>query len=274
MQILELSNPVSGHNRHGFVSAPKSPKAVMLIAHGFGEHCGRYDQMAEYLAGKNIAVIAIDLEGHGKSGLKTGVVKDYEILKADIDLMLAESAKRFDGLPVFLFGHSMGGGLALHYGLSRDVSAFSGFIVSAPLIHPAEPIGGALQTIVKILRRVIPSMTIKNEIPGDKVSSIPEEQSKYETDPLNHDRLGLGLAIGMIEGGEWVASQASEWNAPLLMMHAVSDQLTRFDSSQAFADQAKNCRFMALENCEHEIHNDVTRDQVYAAISEFIESRL
>ena len=274
MQVLKLSNPVSGHDRHGFVSAPDMPKAVMLVAHGFGEHCGRYDQMAEFLAGQNIAVIAIDLEGHGKSGLKTGVVKDYEILKADIDLMLAEATKRFAGLPIFLFGHSMGGGIALNYGLSRDVSAFSGFIVSAPLIHPAEPITGAMRMAVKLLRRVLPSMTIKNEIPGDKISSVPEEQSKYETDPLNHDRLGLGLAIGMIEGGEWVADQAANWKAPLLMMHAVSDQLTAFDSSQAFADQASHCQFMALENCQHEIHNDVTRDQVYAAITDFIESSL
>ncbi len=273
-QTLELTNPVSAHKRHAIYDGPDKPRAVMLICHGFGEHCERYRPMMSHMKDHGIATLSLDQEGHGQSEGKRGVCHSYDILHADVDLLKAQAASQFPGVPVFLLGHSMGGGLVLNYGLKHGSDGLQGFIVTAPLIHPAEPIPGPLRIVVKMLRRIFPNVTLDNSISGDKVSSVPEEQEKYENDPLNHGRLGVGLAADIIEGGEWVAENAANWRAPLLLMHARQDKLTRFDSSVEFAAKAQNCTFIPFENCEHEVHNDVTRDQVYGEIIKFIEARI
>ena len=273
ISALSLKNPVSGHERHGCVSAPASPSAVMLIVHGFGEHSGRYLGMMEHFAEAGVAVMALDLEGHGQSEGPPGVVHSYDILLADVDLLMNQANARFPGVPVILYGHSMGGGLALHYVLKNGAQNLAGVIASAPLIHPADPVPRPLRAIVKLLRKLAPNKTLGNTISGDKISTLTAEQSRYENDPLNHGRLGIGLAVDIIEGGEWVAENAGKWTAPLLLMHAEQDKLTRFDSSRDFAALAQNCTFMPVFECEHEMHNDIHRDQVYAAMLSFIRDR-
>jgi len=67
----------------------------------------------------------------------------------------------------------------------------------------------------------------------------------------------------MVEGGEWIMENASSWNTPLLMVHARPDQLTDFAASEAFAAKAQSCTFIPFEGCEHEIHNDCHRADVY-----------
>ena len=273
MTEIELINPVNNSERAGFVCAPENPKAVMVITHGFGEHSGRYHGMAEHLAGQGIAVLAIDLEGHGKKTTRKGVVRSYDIFHGDVSLLLSEARQRFPDLPVFLYGHSMGGGLVLNHGMTKAPKV-DGYIVSAPLIIPAEPVPGPLRAMAKLLRPILPNMTLKNTVPGDHVSSIAAEQTAYEQDPLNHGRLGLGLAVDIIESGEWVAENAGNWNAPLLLMHARGDRLTQFEATEKFAAKANNCTFMAMDNCEHEMHNDVVRPQIYDAITQFIQDHL
>ena len=78
----------------------------------------------------------------------------------------------------------------------------------------------------------------------------------------------------MVEGGEWIADNAANWQKPLLIVHAREDQLTDFSASEAFAAQAPDCSFKAYENCEHEIHNDTPRADVYKAAADFIERHL
>lgn len=247
--------------------------AALSIIHGFGEHSGRYEHMMKALAEQGIASLAMDLEGHGRFADKKGVCRNYDILRADVDMSLAELGMRFPNVPQFLFGHSLGGGLVLNYGLQQSPD-IKGFIVSAPLIVPADPISNGLRVLVRTLRRFMPGVTLSNPISGDKVSSIAAEREKYEKDPLNHGRLGVGLAQDMILGGEWVADNAEHWRAPLLLMHARADKLTSFAASEAFAHQAKNCTFLPMENCEHEMHNDVTRDAVYQSMIDFIKALL
>ncbi len=273
INTLKLKNPLNGHNRHGISCEAAQPLVAMVIIHGFGEHCERYRPMMTHLAAQGISSLAIDLEGHGRSDGKRGVCHNYDVLRADVTLALNETRKAFPDLPVILYGHSMGGGLVLNYGL-QDAPDVKAYIASAPLIRPAEPVPGPLRVIVKILRRIAPNLTLGNAIDGSKVTTIPSEQQTYEQDPLNHGRLGVGLAVDIIEGGEWVAQNAGQWRVPLLLMHARTDQLTSFEASETFAGQASQCTFLPADNCEHEMHNDVTREDIYAAMTDFIKAQI
>ena len=274
MNSFETTNTSDGTVLRGQIWAAKNPKAVMSLVHGFGEHSGRYAGMAADLNAKNISVVTLDLRGHGRSDGKRGYCPDYNNLLGDVDALLAKSRALYPEMPHVLYGHSMGGGLVLNHQLKSSGSDMACVIASAPFIAPAEAIGSVQRSIVKLLGKVAPKMSLGNKIDGNKISRLPIEQEAYLSDPLNHGNLGVGLAIGMVEGGEWIMDNAAKWNAPLLIVHAREDQLTAFDASQAFAVKASNCTFIPYDNCEHEIHNDCHRAHVYKAASDFIESHI
>ncbi len=273
MTNFETKNDSDGTVLRGHIWPAVNPKAVMSLVHGFGEHSARYADMARYLNSRNISVISLDLRGHGQSDGRRGYCPEYTHLLGDVDALLGKSRKVYPNLPHILFGHSMGGGIVLNHQLKYDSAGVSAVIASAPFIKPAVSISTPQRAIVKFLGKIAPKMSLGNKIDGSKISRLPAEQEAYLSDPLNHGKLGVGLAIGMVEGGEWIFENAENWNKPLLLVHAREDQLTDFSTSQSFAAKAQNCTFIAYENCEHEIHNDCHRADLYKAVAEFIESQ-
>lgn len=60
------------------------PKAAVCLAHGFGEHIGRWAQAGEYFAARGFAVAAIDLRGHGRSEGRRGHALNLGFLLDDL----------------------------------------------------------------------------------------------------------------------------------------------------------------------------------------------
>lgn len=244
------------------------PKAVMALVHGYGEHCGRYQHMAAHLNSKHISVVTADLRGHGKSSGKRGVILNYDEFHQDLAALLRQTRSFYPDVPLILYGHSMGGELVIDHGI-RGLDDMP-IISSAPFLTPAEPVPAALRFIVKIMTKILPRGTITQPIDGTKISSLAAEQSLYLNDLLNHGIMGFRLVAAMVEIGEGLMEKAQTWNRPLLLMHSKADQLTDFESSAAFAKVAKQVEFHAFETPEHEMHNDTSRDEVYALMTDFI----
>jgi len=97
----------------------KKPKAIIDIIHGLGDHGGRYDELAGFLTGHGYTVLAMDYRGHGKSGGIKGHAGSFENILKDIDMMMSHSGMLYPNIPKILYGHSMGGSLAINYYISR-----------------------------------------------------------------------------------------------------------------------------------------------------------
>ena len=91
MTEFETKNATDSTVLRGQIWAAKNPKAIMSLVHGFGEHSGRYEHMADYLNSKNISVVALDLRGHGRSEGRRGHCPDYSQLLGDVDALLTKS---------------------------------------------------------------------------------------------------------------------------------------------------------------------------------------
>lgn len=270
MQHFSINSLSDGLKLHGYRWSVENPVAVMSLVHGLAEHCGRYEELAQHLNRNGIDVVGVDLRGHGKTEGPRGVSRQFSDIVGDVSTLVEETKTQYPGLPRFLFGHSLGGGLVLQRGMTTVDDPLSGYLVSAPLILPRKPVSRITRGLVKFLRKVSPTGTLPIPVSGKKISTIPEEQDRYDSDPLRHRRMGIGLAVDMIENGEGLFASASQWKKPLRMWHSKSDRITSFDASEHFASHAKNCEFTAFDEVLHETHHDRSRDDVYALIVEFI----
>src|SRR5512136_1991277 len=117
MKITEWTwKSFDGLDMYGRAWAPDgAPKAAILLVHGLGEHVGRYDHVAAALTEKGYAMHGSDLRGHGRSGGPRGHTPSYDALLEDMTGFLSQIEGRCDGLPRFLYAHSLGGNLALNY---------------------------------------------------------------------------------------------------------------------------------------------------------------
>ena len=94
------------------------PKAVVCLVHGLGEHTSRYAHVAEAFGRQGFVLFGADLRGHGRSGGARGHISSIEDFMKDIDVLLEQARLRYPGLPIILYGHSLGGIQVLHYGLT------------------------------------------------------------------------------------------------------------------------------------------------------------
>src|SRR4051794_34767557 len=104
-----------------------SPKAVVVIVHGFNSHSGYYQWTAEQLTAKNFETYAIDLRGRGKSDGERFYIADNNEIVSDIDQLVSIAKEANPGLPLFVLGHSAGGVLSALYMLQHQ-DRVNGFI--------------------------------------------------------------------------------------------------------------------------------------------------
>ena len=92
-----------------------APSHVVCLIHGIGEYAGRFQRVAEYFNRAGIAVVSMDLRGHGRSEGKRGHCAPREEILKDIDSLIEYGKEFYPGLPIILYGHSMGGNIVLDY---------------------------------------------------------------------------------------------------------------------------------------------------------------
>ncbi|MBQ1352940.1 MAG: lysophospholipase [Firmicutes bacterium] len=256
------------------------PKCVMCIVHGVGEHAGRYDRMAKNLNGKGISVLSMDLRGHGKTTGKRGHCSPRRGVLADIDRLIRQAQSDFPGIPIVLYGHSMGGNIGLDYvnrGNLNDVPV--GFIISAPWIRLVRKISAPLYGVMKFLSKISPRMQISTNIDDESTLGNKESVGDYLGDPLVHSRLTIVSAIEAFEVGKKLEEGTLESNngsagKPLLLMHGTDDKICSIEGSRKVAANMKDrCEYIEWEGLCHEIHNggpDSTGNEVIEKIGDWI----
>jgi alpha-beta hydrolase superfamily lysophospholipase len=118
--------------------AVENPVAVVQIAHGMMEHAGRYDHFARWLNEHQVAVYSNDHIGHGltaKTSSDLGHFPRKDDWQRSVDILhylTQKIRKEHPGIPVFLFGHSMGSVMTQTYMMQHGQEA-DGYILSGPV---------------------------------------------------------------------------------------------------------------------------------------------
>jgi alpha-beta hydrolase superfamily lysophospholipase len=249
------------------------PAGVIMLVHGLGEHVGRYDHVAAALTERGYAMLGSDLRGHGRSGGPRGHTPSYEILLDDIGAFILQINERYPGLPSYLYGHSLGGNLALNYVLRRKPDLKGVIATDAWLKMAYEPAVYQL-ALARLMIGIFPGFTQPNKLNTGNLSRDPAVVDKYETDPLVHDRISAGLFFGIYKNGLWAFEHAAEFPLPLLLMHGGDDQIISAQACQEFAARANGeVTFKLWDGLYHEIHNEPEQQQVFAYMLDWLDKR-
>jgi alpha-beta hydrolase superfamily lysophospholipase len=251
------------------------PRAVVVLAHGLGEHSGRYASLARHCTDRGFAVCALDHHGHGKSEGLAGHVERFSVYLDGVRELVAHVREELPGLPMFMLGHSMGGLIAATF-MRESQSAFRGCVLSGPaLLSDAAP-----NAIVLWLNRLISSLAPTVPMIGldpAGVSRDPEVVRAYVSDPLvHHGKLSARLIAELMATMGATLAAASEILLPLLIMHGEADVLTSPSGSREFyASVASVDKTLKLyPGLYHEIFNEPERDAVLADMTDWLEGRL
>lgn len=255
--------------------AARNVKAVVCLVHGMGEHGDRYGHVAALFAEAGFALIALDQHGHGRSSGKRGHMLSLAAAVSDAALMIEAADKRHPGVPIFLYGHSMGGNVALNCVLRLQLKV-QGLILTSPWLRLAFKPHPAVEWIGRRLAFVMPALQQSTGLnPADLFRPGYDQAAPIVEDPLCHTKITLHTYKEIDDGGEWALANASALRIPLLLMHGTSDRVTSLEASSLLAARiGKTCHFRRWEGGLHELHNDMEGDMVIKEIINWLEGQL
>lgn len=251
------------------------PVAAVVLVHGLGEHCSRYDHVAALFNQRGIAVYSFDHRGHGNSSGPVGHIESYDAVNGDIDHFIADAQKSNPGKPIFLYGHSMGGSMVLYYTLKHQ-PAIAGVICTSPGLIPGTPPSPALFFAAKYLSKLLPSMTTNNGLDTNNLSHNREVVQQYIDDPLNTSKISFKLGYDLINCGQWVLDHAGSFSLPLLLMVGSEDHLVSTDAIKQFASVVPSglLTFRIWEGQYHELHNEIHNEPPIQQMLDWINHRM
>ena len=250
------------------------PRAAVALLHGLGEHVGRYNGMALAMVQRGVAVMGFDLRGHGRSGGRRGHAPSYDTLLDDIDALLERLKSRYPRVPVFLYGHSLGGTLAINY-VMRRATRLRGVIATGPWLRHVVPAPAWKVSLARVLEPILPTYTERWRQESRELTQDPTSRAEFDRDPLVHNLISARMFRACTEAGEWALEHAADFPVELLLMHGTEDRLTSWEASAEFARRlGKKCTWRAWDGWYHELHNEPGRARVASAMVAWMKHRL
>ena len=264
----------SGIVLSGMLTSPgENIRAVVVFVHGLGEHIQRHNAWAGLLNSNGIGFTGVDLPGHGRSDGKRGYIKSYALTEEMIDILLDAVNKTFPGTPVFIYGHSLGGGIVLDYLLRRKPD-IKGAVVTSPWLKLSFQPDKFKIVLASVMKNILPGLIQPSGLVVDYISHDREVVEKYIADPLVHDKISVSLFHNAMSAASYSLGHASELKTPLLIVHGSDDMICSPEGSREFASKAAMAELKIWEGGYHELHNETFKQDVFDFIINWINKKI
>jgi lysophospholipase len=250
------------------------PRAVVIIAHGIGEHSGRYAHVAAHLVAQGCAVYALDHRGHGQSGGERVLVGDFDEFVADLRAYFEQVRAAQPGLPIFLYGHSMGSLISLLFTF-RYADDLAGLITTGTALRPARA-NRVTYALLKAMNGFVPQARV---IPLDNtgISRDPAVVQRYRTDPLvYHGALPVQIIEALARAAQTCIEALPTLRLPYLALHGGADPLTLVKAADIIRQTcgSPDTTVKIYDGLYHEIHNEPEQAQVFRDVVAWLDAHL
>lgn len=268
-----------GNCLQGYVWMPAATpaRAVVVLVHGIHDHPGRYDGLARALNGQGVAVLAQDHRGHAGSGGARQRVDSAAQLAGDVELALGEASKRHPGVPLILYGHSMGGLVAAHVA-ARDARQprLAGVVLSsAALVLPASASGGA-RAVVGTLAALAPGLPLE-AVDAAQIVREPAAREALAKDPvIERGKVPARTIATILDGVVELQPLVPTLKAPLLILHGGADRVTDPAGSRKMAERAGSAekKLVLYDSALHSLLHEPEGAAVQREILAFVDARM
>jgi len=267
---IRLSN---GMKLKGVIIVPSNEnKGMIILVHGLGEHIGRYREWANLFADQGIGFVGVDLPGHGHSPGRRGFIKNHDIINEIIDILITTVRQTFPAVPLYLYGHSLGGTFVLNYLLTTNPK-LSGVIITSPWLKLAFEPPKSKIVLAKILNYVFPWLIQRSGINAGHISRETKVVDRYKSDPLGHGKISVRLFNIAIKSASYVLKHSSDLKTRTLLLHGGADKITSPKAGKKFAMGNNITDFMEFKEGYHELHNEEFKHQVFEKIMDWINNK-
>lgn len=252
------------------------PRAALLLLHGLGGHCGRFERFAVRMVGYGFSAYGLDLRGHGRSDGRRGHVTRFDVYLQEVERFRREVAGLSDpGCPLVLVGHSLGGLVALRW-VEEYGSGVAGAVLSSPwLAAAAVPVPRWKTLAAPVLSRLLPALPTRTRLSPDLLSHDDGVVARYRDDPLVHDLITPRLFTEVGEAIGLAVRRSDRIGVPLLFLLGGEDRLARPDRTLAFARALDLEGSVAMfPGLYHDVLNETGRDAVEDRIRDWLAATL
>lgn len=250
-----------------------TPKGVVVITHGYAEHCGRYHEVANVIVQAGWAALSYDVRGHGKSAGDRGYIERFDIYLDDLDAMIAAAKALVPaGAKVILLGHSHGSLITLRALVGEAAPKVTAAIVSSPYLGLKTPLPGWKKLLGRVANRLAPKLNQPNEIRDDQLTNDKQKQAEHGADKVCFPTANVRWFAESSAAQDYVYAHADRISVPTTWLVGGADPLTDPARSRAVASKVKGATYHDLVGLKHEVFNEVDRASVFAKLSAALAS--
>lgn len=254
---------------------PDDPRAILLVAHGYAEHSGRYEELMGFFRDHGLACFAQDHRGHGRTARTLGDLESLDAILGDFGVLHRTALQRHPGLPVYLFGHSFGGLVCTLYAERTD--GLAGAILNGAALDIPDDINAVTITVGRVLARIAPRLGVQKFYRPEQLTHDRARVAAVEADPLFYKGwMRARTGNEMLKGIRAAVSELNQLTLPFFATHGADDLTVPPRTTDILlggaASDDKQAHF--FEGMLHEVHNEPGRDEVFATWWRWLEPRL
>lgn len=251
------------------------PRARALVVHGLGEHGGRYGTVAAALNAAGIEVHAYDHRGFGGSAGRRAWIERWSQLHDDLGERLASLRALQPALPIVMYGHSMGGLVALGHVLAAPARPLPDLLVlSAPAIE--DDLAAWKHRAAGLLRAIVPRLRIANGVPTGGRARDRAVDAAVAADPLCLDSSTTQFGAEAFDEQDRVRARIGALRAmplPTYVLHGSEDPVVPVRASERLG-RLDGVTRRVHEGFRHECHHEPSHADVLAEVVAWLDARL
>ena len=252
-------------------ASPAGPaRAALILLHGFGDHSGRYGDVAAWFAARGVSVYALDQRGHGRSPGKRGHVSRFAQFLSDV-AALRKLVAGEEAAPQLLLGQSFGGTVALRY-LETGPQGVAGAIISSPFLTVAMKVAPWKVLLARLLADIRPSLPVATGLDVGHLSTDPAVGQAAKSDPLYHRVMSPRAYRELRAAQAAVVAEGHHLAVPLLFLFAGDDRIVGRAAAEAFARALSgDVTVQVYDGFFHELFNEPQRARVFRDVERWLD---
>jgi alpha-beta hydrolase superfamily lysophospholipase len=204
--------------------ATPNPKAIIVGLHGMNDYSNAFDMPGRWFIQHGITLYAYDQRGFGDApgrGLWAGSTRMAE----DLESVVAVVRAQHPGVPVYLLGESMGGGVAMRAFSLPNPPRVDGVILAAPAVWGWRSMNAFYETALWVSAHTVPFMTLTGRGLDIQPSDNIEMLRALGRDPMVIKETQIGTIYGLVNLMDDAAVSAGRIGVPVLLMYGAHDQI-------------------------------------------------